>query len=133
MFDCLADFDVCLSSPVAGGFVCNLQAKEDREVFASHKALLQAHVCEEFLRWCNDRLASARWLRLVETGGMRDASLIYKAEDRHSASKLRLIGNLTSLDGSPVIGVNDPIEVWIYPINDEQPIEHFKAILPPDR
>jgi hypothetical protein len=62
-WDILADFE-CTPVHVAHGFVCSHCAPADRQVYATHSALLGDHVFEPLAQWIATSLMPARALGL---------------------------------------------------------------------
>lgn len=55
---------------------CVLESGDSAELFPSRDSLWRHHLFEPFLRWANEELAPARWLRVSCTGGATWAELI---------------------------------------------------------
>jgi hypothetical protein len=129
-FDFLVNDDVCPPRKVQGGYVCDWEEdKEQHQVFPTPEALWGDHIFEAFLGWVNERLASARWIRLYKTWGMFGADLIQTDEDLYRWGNLTLLGSLKSLDGRRMLEPGqDSVKFWIYPINADQVSEHFEAV-----
>lgn len=79
--DYLLDIDLVLKRD-AQGYFCELCDQRQREYFPTREDAWKKHQFEPLLAWANDKLASARWLRVCCTdGGCSWATLIRDEAD----------------------------------------------------
>lgn len=120
-FDTLTDLDVALRHR-RDGYFCAMCDTAEREYFPTRQALWIDHLFEPFLGWVNDKLAPARWLRLVTIGGAsRAASLLRLDEERGKPDPaLRLFAGLRDLSGERCFEPGrDEVEVVIVPLRPD--------------
>lgn len=79
--DFLLDIDLVLKR-CALGYYCELCEQTQREYFTTREDAWQKHQFEPLLVWVNEKLASARWLRICSADcGSSWASLIFDESD----------------------------------------------------
>lgn len=102
------------------GYFCTLCDWQSAENHLSRESLWIEHVFESFLRWVNDTLAPAQWLRVlnVDHGAATSARLIQTEEEcKDSDPDLHLLRGLKKLDGGAAFSPdNDQINVSLVPI-----------------
>lgn len=85
------------------GYFCALCDWQSGENHRTRESLWINHAFEPFLRWVNDVLAPARWLRLlnVDNGAASSARLMRFGEEINGPDpELHLLRNLKDLDGN---------------------------------
>jgi len=125
-WDALIDYDTYLNQ-VLGGFKCDICVHEKGEsavLFPTRESLWQDHLFDPFLKWINERLATALWLRLSCTGdfGSTWAKLIQNENKMSELDrKLILMQQLKRLDNKPVYDDDDPDggKNWLIPLKPE--------------
>lgn len=120
-FDRLADLDVALRRR-RDGYFCAMCETAERKCFPTREALWVDHLFEPFLGWVNERLAPARWLRLVTVGGgTRAASLLRREEELGEPDRaMRLFGGLWDLSGERCHEPGrDEVEVVVIPLRPD--------------
>lgn len=117
--DTLFDSDLFLKRDQHGYFcaLCNWQSRENHP---SRESLWIEHVFEPFLRWVNDALAPAKWLRLlnVDNGAATSARLIQIDEEiNDSDPELYLLHHLKNLDGEAAFASDrNQVNATLHPI-----------------
>jgi hypothetical protein len=101
--DIIGDFDVA-EERSDKGWMCRYDEPEDRQYWQTREQLWIEHCFEPFLKWCNNELATARWLELYIGEGTTAAKLHKDrpATDQHWASLEELVSNLVPV-GKPRI------------------------------
>ncbi len=111
IFDGLADFE-CALRWRPNGYVCECCDPAGRALYPSRAALWCDHLFEPFLKWTNERLTTARYLKFTDigNGAIRSASLCDDPVSVVDAPLARLLGGLRKLDGSPACALDDEVK-----------------------
>lgn len=110
----------------SGGYKCNC-CWDDRgksaTIFPSREALWTDHLFDPFLKWVNEYLAPARWLRISSTGGrgITWAALIRNESELTEPDRTLLLSQqLKRLDGQPVYdGASEGVTNWLISLKPE--------------
>lgn len=97
---------------------CVIENSDSAKLFPSRESLWRDHLFEPFLRWVNEVLAPARWLRVSRTKGATWAELI---RDESALSKpsttLHFIQQLKRIDGGSAHDSNtEAVSNWLIPL-----------------
>lgn len=97
---------------------CVFEHGDSGRLFPSRESLWQDHLFEPFLRWVNEKLAPARWLRVSRTQGATWAELI---RDEGALSNpgitLLLVKQLRRIDGGSAHDSNrEAVSNWLIPL-----------------
>jgi hypothetical protein len=124
-WDALIDYDAYMHQ-VSGGYKCDLcvhENGESAELFPTREALWLDHLFLPFLKWVNETLVYAHWLRIscINDRGCTWAKLIQNEEKLSEPDRtLNLMQQLKRLDDRPVYdGDPDGVTNWLLPLKSE--------------
>ncbi len=97
---------------------CVLESGDSAELFPSRESLWRDHLFEPFLRWVNEELAPARWLRVSGTGGATWAELIRdESALSNPSTTLLVVQQLKRINvGSAHDGKATALSEWLIPL-----------------
>jgi hypothetical protein len=127
-WDTLFDMDL-YPSRTSDGYKCDQCMRDEGEsvaLFPTRVALWQDHLFAPFLKWVNEKLYSARWLRISCLGPAGDRGCTW-AELIHDESELSkpdrtllLMQQLKHVDGQPAHeGGAEGVTNWVIPLKPE--------------
>ena len=124
-WDRLIDLDV-LPCHAPDGYKCRccyVEHGESVSIFPSREALWKDHLFEPFLKWVNEELALARWLRVSCTGDRETtwAQLIQDESKLSAPDRTRfLLQGLKRIDGKKSDeGGEECVTSWLIPLNEQ--------------
>ena len=127
-WDALFDMDL-YPSRTPDGYKCDQCVPDEGEsvaLFPTREALWQDHLFAPFLKWVNEKLAFARWLRISCLGpaGDRGSTWAELIRDENELSKpdrtLLLMQELKCVDGQPAYeGGAEGVTNWVIPLKSE--------------
>lgn len=90
---------------------CVIENADSARFFPSRESLWQDHLFEPFLRWVNEKLAPARWLRVSRTQGATWAELIRdESAPSNPGMTLLLVQQLKRIDGGSAHDSNAKVD-----------------------
>jgi len=110
---------------------CELDYGKSAALFPSRELLWQDHLFEPFLKWVNEKLAPARWLRVSSIGDggstwaelIRDESALLKPD-----RTLLLMQQLSRLDGQPVYSDgSEGVTNWMVSLKPKRKLKVLSA------
>lgn len=112
-FDLLLDLEI---DPAWNGhaYFCKL-CDESEKTFPDLITMRSDHLYQPFQEWCNERLLTSRWLKMVTCGDSTGTSLLREIDDPEGDAVVDLLSGLKRLDGQPMCRKND-IELFYLPL-----------------
>jgi hypothetical protein len=126
-FDILADFDIAPERR-NGGYICNFCRPEYQVLYPTLSSMRLAEIYEPFLKWVNEKLITAGWIKFYKSPRYFGAELIYEEATMYCPTPgMQLPEQLKNLSEKPMFDpACDQVLSWtvpIFPLN----VEHTRS------
>ncbi len=115
--DILADFDIAPERR-NGGYICNFCLPEYQVLHPNLSSMRLTEIYEPFLKWVNEKLVTAAWIKFYKSAGCFGADLIYEeARMDLPTPGMQLLTQLKNLSGEPMSDQeDDEMTTWVIPL-----------------